>query len=203
VSGVGRFRDSKSLPGDTPQIVCVRAFVKDLLLCDGRPAGALEATQKHGLFSFLLRDAPKYTFEGSCAIVENPAVFARFEMLRLVVPLVIYGGGRVSNRLIEWLDGAFDPDYEMFHLPDYDPVGMSEYQRLSVKLGGKIQLHVPPDLEERFERYSNPELLANPRSQAILAALRDSNTSIQASYPLMLIDRFNAGLEQEALLLPM
>lgn len=39
-----------------------------------------------------------------CALVENPALFAVAEQLNLDVGLIIYGHGRISNRLlIGWL----------------------------------------------------------------------------------------------------
>lgn len=57
----------------------------------------------------------------------------------------------------------------------------------------------PADLETRFERFSNTELLKKANSQAMLAQLRRSE--IRAIRQVIeLIDRYNAGLEQEALL---
>jgi hypothetical protein len=87
----------------------------------------------------------------------------------------------------------------LVHLPDYDPVGLSEFQRLHTRLGSRVVLHLPNDLEARFARFSNPKLLENDSSQAMLAQLRRSD-SPSICHVVKLIDRYNAGLEQEALL---
>jgi hypothetical protein len=168
------------------------------LLKGGIPAGANAATAAHGAFSFLLTKDCPYEIRGRCALVENPAVFLVAEQLKLGVDLVIYGQGRISNRVMNWLAGSTAADFGVLHLPDYDPVGLSEFQRLHARLGGRVNLHVPPDLEARFAQFSNPDLLKKGNSQAMLAQLR-SSTLPAISAVVKLIDRYNAGLEQEAL----
>ena len=61
---------------------------------------------------------------------------------------------------------------EILHLPDYDPVGLSEFGRVDVRLGHRAGLYLLPDLEARFDRFSNGDLLKNLNSQATLAQLR-------------------------------
>jgi hypothetical protein len=198
VVGVARFRDSKSFPADTPEIVSVRAWSETVLFMDGQPTEAMAATARHGVFSFLLSGAGQYELRGKCALVENPAVFGNFEQLRLPVRLVIYGQGRVSARLLRWL--AAGKHLELLHLPDYDPAGLAEFERLKLHLGSRVRLHVPADLDHRFSRFSNPALLQKPNSRTLLANLRRSVIpEVHAVVELM--DRYNAGLEQEALLL--
>ena len=67
-------------------------------------------------------------------------------------------------------------------------------------LGPGLHFYLPPDLEARFERFSNRELLKKVNSQAMLAQLRRSELP-SVRHVVELIDRHNAGLEQEALLL--
>jgi hypothetical protein len=86
------------------------------------------------------------------------------------------------------------------HLPDYDPVGLSEFQRLHSILGPRVELYLAPDLDSRFERFSNRDLLKKLNSQAMLAQLRRSELPCVRRV-VELIDRHNAGLEQEALLI--
>ena len=199
VAGIARFRDSKAFASNTPEIVAVRAWSEDALLLNSQSARAAAATAKHGIFSFLLNHGPDYSLRGPCALVENPAVFTDFERLGLPVGLVIYGQGRASNRLLEWLAGITSPEFTLLHLPDYDPVGLNEFERLRRRLGQRIRLHLPADLEQRFARHSNRNLLDKQNSRAILANLRRTSSG-DIRQVLALIDYHNAGLEQEALL---
>lgn len=200
VAGVGRFRDTKAMAGCENDIVVLRAWREEALIKNGRPVGAASATAAHGLFSFLLKPDCDYELRGRCALVENPAVFAAAEMLDLGVDLMIYGQGRISTRVVAWLSRSNNSDFSLLHLPDYDPAGLSEFQRLHLRLGERIALHLPADLEARFARFSNRKLLGKGNSQAMLAQLRRSDIS-SICHVVELIDRYNAGLEQEALLL--
>jgi hypothetical protein len=132
---------------------------------------------------------------------ENPAVFVAAECLNLSVDAAIYGHGRISSRALDWLARTTNSKFSLLHLPDYDPLGLSEFQRLHARLGKRVALYLPSDLELRFARFSNAELLKKANSQAMLARLRKSE--LVAIRPVVaLIDRYNAGLEQEALLIP-
>ena len=170
------------------------------MLKNGKPVGAAAATAAHGVFSFLLTRDCSYKLRGPCALVENPAVFAVAEQLNLGVGMIIYGHGRISNRAVDWLTRTTDSGFSLLHLPDYDPVGLSEFQRLHSRLGERVVLHLPADLETRFARFSNRELLEKGNSQAMLAQLRHSDLPTIRRM-VELIDRYNAGLEQEALLI--
>lgn len=199
VTSVSRFRDTKAMANSENEIISLRAWRDDALLKHGKPVGAAAATAAHGVFSFLLAKDCPYELRGPCALVENPAVFMAAERLNLNVGLMIYGHGRVSNREIDWLARSTDSDFSLLHLPDYDPVGLSEFQRLHSRLGKRVTLHLPADLETRFAKFSNQELLNKGNSQAMLAKLRQTD-SPPIRHVVALMDRYNAGLEQEALL---
>ncbi len=199
-SGVARYRDSKALVNDAREIVSVRAWSDDGLRCDGNPMPATAHTARYGVFSFLLEFGNRHTLHETCALVENPAVFTAFEHLALPVKIVILGRGRISQRLLDWFGGQLDPGFALVHLPDYDPVGMNEFERLGTRLGNRVRLHVPGDLSQRFARFGNRELLKKGNSQTMLAQLRHSK-SPEVLRVVKWIDRYNAGLEQEALLL--
>jgi hypothetical protein len=132
--------------------------------------------------------------------VENPAAFIHFERANIPADLAIYGGGRASSGLLEWLAKNNDAAFHLIHLPDYDPVGLSEFIRLRGRLGSRVSLHLPKDLRKYFERYSNPALLQPPRSRVLLGKLRAS-ANPEVREVLHLIEEFNAGLEQECLFL--
>src|SRR5437016_2471608 len=84
-----------------------------------------------------LPDSP-YRLSGPCMLVENPAMFGAAERLNLGVDAVIYGHGRISSRTLRWLVGTTDLSFSLLHLPDYDPVGLSEFQRLHSRLRQRI-----------------------------------------------------------------
>jgi hypothetical protein len=197
---VGRFRDSKATANTQPEIISVRVWRDDALFKNASSAGAAQLTAAHGLFSFpLSRDCP-FELRGHWALVENPAVFDAFEKLHLDVGGVLYGNGRISSRAIDWIVRTTNARFRLLHLPDYDPVGLSEYVRLSSQLRERVALHLPTDLELRFARYSMRKLVEKRKSQAMLAQLRKSQ-SAEVRHVVELIDRHNAGLEQEALFL--
>ena len=67
------------------------------------------------------------------------------ERLNLDANGVIYGQGRISSRTLEWLVQTTDPTFRLLHLPDYDPLGLSEFLRLHSSLQERIVLHLPTD----------------------------------------------------------
>lgn len=200
LAGVGRFRDSKAFAGAGAEIVALKAWREEALWRDGRTAGAAAATAAHGVFAFLLREGGGHVAGGGWMLIENPAVFVHAERLRAGADAALYGHGRISGRLLDWLARPARPDFQLLHLPDYDPAGLSEFARLRARLGNRVSLFLPPDLETRFQQFANPGLLKKPNTQAMLARLRRAETP-GLRRVVELIDRHNAGLEQEALLL--
>lgn len=204
VAALARFRDTKALPCDTPDILTIRAWSDAALGKDAEPIAAAEATRLHGVFSFVLSPGDKYELRMPSALVEGPDLLLGFERLSAAVecPLVIYGGGRISKHVLEWLTKQTAPDYYLLHLPDYDPVGLNEYVRLHAALGPRVRLHIPADLEDSFARFANPNLLSRPYNQLLLQGLRSSEIP-EVAFVRRLIEHHHAGLEQEKLLLPM
>ncbi|MBM3848366.1 MAG: hypothetical protein FJ405_19035 [Verrucomicrobia bacterium] len=197
--GVMRFRDSKELTANTPAWLGVRGWKGARLLRDGCPVAIEQATEVHGLFAFLLRDPELYRLECPVALVENPALFAWFEQAHAPERLVIYGGGKVSTPVMNWLATQDSSDFRIVHYPDYDPAGLADHERLKARLGERIQIHIPPDLGRLFSVYSASRLLTPLKSQAMLAQARESLYP-QVREIAALIDRHAGGLEQEVLL---
>lgn len=197
VIGVHRFRDSKTFASDNPLIVEVRAWQPDILRKNGECVRADNETSIHSVFAFQMETS--YTLQGRCALVEGPAVFSFFERLELGVGLAIYYHGRASDQLLKWLAGQIHSEFSILHLPDYDPAGLNEFERVRKALGRRTELFIPDDLDQMFARYSNRSLLRKRNSQALLANLRRSDSG-NVRTVVQLIDRYNAGLEHEALL---
>jgi hypothetical protein len=200
VSAVARYRDSKSLPNDLPEIINLRAWTDEGLRWDGKPVRGIANTMQYGIFSFSLEDSSQYTLHTSCALVENPALFRAFERLALPIKIVFLGRGRISERLLDWFGNQVAADFSLLHLPDYDPVGLNEFERLRMRLGSRVRLYAPDDLQQRFTRFGNTKLLSKSMSRTMLANLRSSKIE-EVLRIVALIDEYNAGLEQEALLL--
>ena len=203
VAGVARYRDSKAVPNDTPPVVVVTRAFRDVLLAPGGEAcTATDATMQHGVFAFVLGPGTAYRVAGSVALVENPALLLRFGELGLGVDMAISTHGRAHGRIIEWLAAQDHPGFRALHLPDYDPTGLLEFQKLRQALGSRVSLHRPDDLAGRFARYSSRRLLDGLQSRENLARLRSSPWP-EVREVVALMDLHNAGLEQESLLVPL
>lgn len=200
IASIARFRDSKTMANDAEEIVCVRAWNGRALLRDDIPVDVVTATREHGVFAFTLGDKSPYSLRGSCALVENPVMFAFIERLNLPLDLAIYGHGRASSRLLDWLAQMITSDFTLLHLPDYDPTGLNEFTRLRARLGKHARLHLPDDLPMRFAHFAKRSLLETVNSQILLRNLRQSQVP-DITPVVELIEKHNAGLEQEALLL--
>lgn len=196
VAGVRRFRDSKTYRADGVDVLRARAFSSGTLRKNGDCVDVHGATANHGVFSFRLSAA--YTLHGCVAVVENPTIFDLFEQLELAIPLVIYGQGRISTRVLDWLADQHDQDFSLLHLPDYDPVGLTEFARIRNRLGSHARLYLPENLDDLFRRFANPELVRKVRSQRLLARLHTSRLK-EVQAVVKLIDFHGAGLEQEVL----
>jgi hypothetical protein len=200
VVGVARFRDSKVFANDAAEIVCIRAWNNEALFHNGVAVDVVRSTEEYGVFAFALTEPCSYSLNGVCALVENPVVFSLLERLKLAVGIAILGRGRISDRLLGWLAQNTASDFSIIHLPDYDPIGLSEFARMRARLHDRISLYLPADLPRYFDQFSNRALLDRGNSQVILHYLRKS-AGREIQTVLELIDKHNAGLEQEALLL--
>lgn len=198
ILGVRRFRDSKAFASNNPEVVQVRAWQRNILFRNDSVVDAVGKTHLHSVFSFQV--GPLYTLHDRCALIEGPVMFNTFERLGLDVPIVIYGQGRLSKRLLNWLADQPDAKFSLLHLPDYDPVGLHDFERIQGRLGRRAHLYLPLNLEELFAKYSKRQLLEKRKSQVLLGKVRHSDSS-DVQRVIGLIDKHNAGLEQEALLI--
>lgn len=199
VLAVAQFRDTKALPSNLPEIICIRSARDGNLLRHGQIVETTHPTMENGVFAFTLKKETPFTLQGKCLLIENPAVFHSFEDLGLEIPLAIYTGGRCSNRFLSWLELNAKRGLKVLHLPDYDPLGLTEFLRLYKRLGEAITLYLPNTLRALFQSHSKMALLDDMKNQRMLLELRKSkHPSVQNV--VAMIDASNAGLEQEAML---
>jgi hypothetical protein len=199
VLAVAQFRDTKAMPSNLPEIICVRSERDGNMLRYGQIVEITRATKENGVFALTLTKQSPFTLQGKCLLIENPAVFYSFEDLVLEIPLAIYAGGRCSNRFLDWLESNVKSGLNILHLPDYDPLGLTEFLRLHKRLGEAVTLYTPNTLSSLFQSHSKAKLLDDAKNQRMLLELRKSkHPSVQSV--VAMIDASNAGLEQEAML---
>jgi hypothetical protein len=197
-SGVAAFRDSKRSGSRNCEPVLLRGFDGAVLILEENPLPVAELTSTFGMASFINDGNPGFQYSGTVATVENLEMFLHFEDIKPKEKLAVYTGGRSSRLLLEWLASSGMSNCRIVHYGDWDPVGLDEYLRIKDACPGRTNLFVPDNLEELFRRYSNSGLIEG--NIAIHGRLRSSNDP-SVKYVVSLIDRFNAGLEQEVLLL--
>lgn len=199
VEAVANHRDSKVSTGLDASLVHLRGFGNSELRRGEEQFPVAELTKAFGAASLLVRQDCSWRLSGRLCTVENLEVFLRIEELLDDVDLAIYTGGRLSGLVISWLANCCGEDSLFLHVGDYDPVGLAEYLRLTKQLGGRVNLYLPDDLEERLIRYGNTQLLR--QSRKLQAVLRRSDDPTVRTV-VELIDRHGRCLEQEALLIP-
>lgn len=198
-------RNTKSAgAGVASSIVHLRALGSVALIVDldGRPFPVGELTEAYGVAACLIADDSRMRASGRVVVVENLECFLRVESILPSATLSVFSGGRLSERLIGFLTRSTFDAPPIVHLPDYDPVGLSDYLRLRAALSDRVALWVPDDLEERFHRFSNRDLITRkPRNRELLESLASTTWPCAASSRVFeLIKEHGAGLEQEALL---
>jgi len=193
---VAHFRDAKRGTAED-EVLLFRGAPGTTITYEGVPFRVGQLTETAGVAAVVLGSETSIVVEGPLAVVENREAFLRFEDLGTPARLACLGGGFLSNRMVEWL-GALDiGPGEIIHCPDYDPVGLSEFQRLHDACGARARLFWPDRLEALLERYGKSDLYRD--SAARLDGLADaSHPDVQRL--LRLLHRYGQGLEQEILL---
>lgn len=193
---VAHFRDAKrGTAGD--EVLLFRGALGTAITYEGAPFRVGQLTETAGVAAVVLGSETSIAIEESLAVVENREAFLRFEDLGTTARLACLGGGVLSSRMVEWLGALNIGTGSIIHCPDYDPVGLSEFQRLYDVCGAQARLFWPDGLEALLERYGKSDLYKD--SAARLDRLADaSHPDIQRL--LRLLHRHGKGLEQEILL---
>lgn len=195
---VAELRDSKKAKGRCPATVLLRGFRGCMLNAGGDSLQIAAWTAQAGVAAVARDRLSTWTFRGVMAIVENLEVFWNIEKISTEVDLALFSEGRLDQKILDWLASPTMEGARIIHFGDYDPVGLDEYLRYKEVCLGRVELFRPSDLEELIRKYGKPRLLAD--SASIMARLRRTKNPEVAAI-LMLIDRYGAGLEQEALLI--
>lgn len=188
--GVRLHGDSKKTGIMDMEIVVFRAAFPAPPFLTGRHDGLT-------LSSFILSKKAGASFNGLVATVENHEQFAKFDWEAKGFNAVILTSGRASNRLIEWLASDSMKGAQYTHFGDYDPVGLDEFARMYAKLGERVRLFVPHNIEALFA-HSKLKLVTDSGKMLFrLSALRHPDID----RVIRLMQEHGGGLEQESLLL--
>lgn len=198
---VGRFRDAKRTPRAKTDWILVRGISTDPFVHPRH--GTLDirtpSRMAGGIAVELAEGETRWYHPGPVVTVENLEMLPAIEQLIPETALAIYTRGRASQRLIDWLVALCGQGVSITYAGDYDIAGLVQYQRLR-RSGVQASMWIPPDLEGLFRDYGNTSLVDAQSDMAERYQLRsDEDTDVRAV--LELIERYNAGLEQEACLL--
>jgi len=180
-------------------------------MADGRGAATVngvnfpvrELTAQYGVAACIVRADTQFEFTGQTVLVENLECFLNAERILPEASILLNGAGRLSDQLIACLGRSRITPAPLLHMPDYDPVGLSDYLRLRSVLGARAALFVPTDIEPRFAALGDRRLIADkPRNRTLLEQLSTKAWPCRESERIFqLIKESGSGLEQESLLL--
>ncbi|WP_103028126.1 hypothetical protein [Salinibacter altiplanensis] len=193
---VAHFRDAKrGAAGD--EVLLFRGLPGTTIIYEGAPLRIGRLTKVAGVAAVLLGPGTEIAVEEPLAIVENREAFLRFDELGTAARLACFGRGRLSNQALEWL-GSLDVGRDAIcHCPDYDPVGLSEFQRLHDACGERVRLFWPDGLEALLEQYGKADLY---ESNTTLLNGMDDSSHPTIKKLMVLLQQHGRGLEQEILL---
>jgi|MTBAKSStandDraft_1061840.scaffolds.fasta_scaffold22172_2 hypothetical protein len=196
---VAQLRDSKKAVITDAEVLQLRAGSHtDVLIREDEVLPLVEWCQAAGVAAIRLDDQYQWKGSGTISVVENLEVFLHFEKLGVETDLIYYAAGRLSERVLGWLSSPGMQACQIVHFGDYDPVGIDEYLRLKRACPNRVKMYVPDDLESLMSRYGKAGLLED--SKSLLMRLRKEKDET-VSKIILLMDRYNCGLEQEILLL--
>jgi hypothetical protein len=173
------------------------------VIVDGNDIDVVAATARFGVAACVVGATTELEIVGGIALVENLEMFFHIESVGCRAAVALNSAGRVSERVLQCLARSNLHGQLLWHLPDYDPVGLADYIRIRNVLGDRARLFLPQDFDSRFKRFSNRALLqSKPRNRTLLEQLANRDWPCSDSRRVFeMIKETGAGLEQESLLL--
>ncbi len=199
---VATYRDAKKAGSTDAEVVQLRIGSNEnskILHRNGEALPIVEWCKAADVAAIRLDADFQWSASATIAIVENLEVFLHFEKLQFQTDLILYAGGKLSGRVLDWLASPGMQECRIIHFGDYDPVGVDEYLRLKQRCPGRVEMYVPENIDVLFATYGKAKLLED--SSTLLIRLREEHdaTVIQLT---TLMDVHNCGVEQEVLLIP-
>ena len=194
----GNGRDARATRESTHTRTGIR-IEKDLEACSTLELDLLTLTRSAGVAAVTLTQDVCWRFAGRLGIVENLEVFYHIERIVPTLDAALYAGGRLSERVVEWLAGEAMSATELTHFGDYDPVGLAEYLRLKRACGSRVTLFLPVNLPTLMQRFGKGSLLSGRNADLLRELRAETDPAVRTVVTLM--DETGCGLEQEALLI--
>ena len=139
------------------------------------------------------KEISKRSICGKIVLIENLEPFLHAEVAHSNYDFALYYAGVLSSNVIDWLTNQ---KVDVLVAPDYDPVGLSQYEKTRKTIDSK--LWVPEDIAIMFLKFHKKETLSKKNNRSTLLSLIESsdlaNNTIQI---LELINKYQAGLDQE------
>lgn len=179
------YRSSKAGSRTRQQVVLLRGQAS--IFINGQSVDLDAHCRVHGCFSALQPslNAPKI------CVVENLDCFLRAEEVIGDDWVFIHPYGRWGSNTVREIDCQ-----ELLHFGDYDYTGLNDYLLLR-QSKKSARLHLPADLEARWQRYSTPlKKGAQPSKRVSESELPEVRKVLQ------LLSTTNRFLEQQALFIP-
>lgn len=189
--GVRLHGDSKKTGNMDCEVVVFRADYPSPPFLTGRNEGFT-------MGSFMLSDNAGASFSGRVATVENHELFAKYDWEAAGFHVALLTSGRASNRFISWLASDSMKDAQYTHFGDYDPVGLDEFARMYDKLGERIKLYIPENIEGMFKIYRNKKLVTDSGNLLFRLSTIHHPDIDRVTW---LIREYGGGVEQEVLLM--
>lgn len=143
--------------------------------------------------SIIERELPVWLISGRVVLIENLEPFLYAQIVHTDYDFAIYYGGTLSENALGWLSNQ---KVELLMAPDYDPVGLSQFEKL--RKTAESTLWIPSDIGEKFEKYHKKETLHLSNNRSILSKLLESdNLDTNTSRIIELIENHQGGLDQE------
>ncbi len=195
---VGSLRNAKRAARTDREPVLLRAFQPTTCRNGDVSFDVKARSRETGAVCLVLSEDHGWSLSTRIAVVENMECFLHFEKMDVPASVALYASGRLSDRVLQWLQSQRMQESTFIHCGDYDPVGLDEYLRLKSAVGDRAELYVPAGLKKLINLYGRPELIADsaPTLQRLRSA-EDPDVRRLAG----LLDETGWGLEQEVLLL--
>lgn len=143
--------------------------------------------------SIIEQEFSSWSVAGKIVLIENLEPFLHAEIVHTDYDFAVYYAGTISSDTLTWLSTQ---DVEILMAPDYDPVGLSQFEK--VRRVTNTKLWVPGDIAEKFETYHNKETLLKQNNRAIMISLLELTDLDSSTLDIVeLISKHQGCLHQE------
>lgn len=154
-----------------------------------------EACQRKGVEAIRLERNSRWYSKQPLLLIENQALFDRLDWLPSQALSAVFYNGNLSSVLLSALALQAQKSTVLF-FPDYDLVGLQNYQRIRQQLGEAVSLWLMPDWQRKLEQYGSRDLWQ--KQLVRLPHLNIDGWEESAKTLLAHMQRLGLALEQEA-----